>query len=199
MTLSLCLKDHDCLPDLSFSDTKCPSYINGKNGLMKDIFLKNNSGNYYVARGWNSGYDCADCQKLMYNGLLDSEGQFRLETHWSSQLDGKTKTANNSLVQDSPRSMMTKYKLFGMDVEEHYYFLDWTPDGSWVMFYYCGYGFDREYQGALLLTRDYDFDLIPESIENRFDKAILKAGLSEYLGPLNEWCQPKFYERCKNF
>lgn len=199
--LAECMIKNNCMPDISFSQTKCPfdGKIDGKKGLIENIFLKDNIGKYYVARGWNRGYDCADCQKIQYSGVFGSDQQIRLETHWSSEINGKIKTANNSLIQDSPGTMMTQYKLFGMDVEEHYYLLDWTMDGSWVMFYYCGYTFNREYQGALLLTRGNDFDTLPEGVEARFDQAILNADLSEYLGPLSEWCLPKFNDKCKQF
>jgi hypothetical protein len=95
--------------------------------------------------------------------------------------------------------MTTKYKLFGMNVEEHYYLLDWTNDGSWVMFYYCGYGFGSEYQGGLLLTRNIDFEEIPSDIEIDFDTSIRDARLSDYLGPISEWCKPEFTQECLRF
>ena len=123
----------------------------------------------------------------------------RLATHWSSEVDGVLKTANNTLLQDSPNTMMTKYALFGMDVEEHYYLLDWEEDGSWIMFYYCGYGFGSEYQGALLLSRRSDFDVIPAFIEKKFNESISDTGLTEYLGPISSWCQPMFTTECKKF
>ena len=61
-TLAKCMIENKCLPQLSFSEHSCPyggKIPNHKNGLIDQIFLdRENIGRYYVARGWNRGYDC---------------------------------------------------------------------------------------------------------------------------------------------
>ena len=200
-----CLITNKCLPALQLSNGKCPyngNIDNPKRGWSNSVLLgQKNVGKVYIARGWNPTYDCVPCQRATYIGLYDmSDPNVQLFTEWVSENEnGSKRSANYTLVQTGTNTMLTKYNLFGMMVEEHYYMLDWSESGNWVMFYYCGYGFGSQYQGALIVTTEREFDVIPKYLETRFDKAIIDAGLSEYLGPVSSWCKPDYNEECKKF
>ena len=66
--LAECMIKNECLPLISFSKHSCPfggNISSRKNGLIDQIFLnKDNIGRYYVARGWNRGYDCVSFIKF---------------------------------------------------------------------------------------------------------------------------------------
>lgn len=200
-----CLITNKCLPGLQLSSESCPyngNIENPRNGWANSILLgPKNLGKVYIARGWNPTYDCVPCQKATYTGIYNpNDPNVQLFTEWTSESeDGSVRSTNYTLVQTGTNTMLTKYSLFGMDVEEHYYMLDWTEDGKWVMFYYCGYGFGSQYQGALIVTTEKEFDVIPRNIESSFDEAIIYAGLIGNLGPVATWCKPEYNAKCKEF
>jgi hypothetical protein len=93
-----------------------------------------------------------------------------------------------------------------MPVEEHYYILDATEDGRYVLYFYCGYGFNGEYQGALVYGRRDRIDdsketytHLPVEVEQRFAEALKQARLEKYVPvKLEQFCRPTYKEACEN-
>lgn len=90
-----------------------------------------------------------------------------------------------------------------MPVEEHYYIVDATEDSRFVLYFYCGYGFGGEYQGALVYARRDPADKVsvvklPADVEHRFADALAAAKLTKYVPRLSQFCTPTYKHDCEN-
>lgn len=72
-----------------------------------------------------------------------------VDTTWSASLDGKVRNATYTLDLAGPGVLTTAYKLFSMPVEETYFILDYTEDGAFLLYLYCGALLGSEYTGAV--------------------------------------------------
>lgn len=72
-----------------------------------------------------------------------------VDTTWSAFLDGKVRNATYTLDPAGPGVLTTAYKLFSMPVEETYFILDYTEDGAFLLYFYCGALLGSEYTGAV--------------------------------------------------
>ena len=148
----------------------------------------------FVAAGSDRIFDCFDCQQLKFT-KVDDQNVF---ANWTTTLDRvHVRGATYTLNQQDDNTLITHYSLFGMPVEEHYYMLDYTEDGEFVFYFYCGYGFDSEYNGAVVYSRQRDA-VIPESVKDRFNSVIMRAGLTDYLTTLDGFCSPNYNGNCPN-
>lgn len=112
-------------------------------------------------------------------------------------MEGDVRGASYTLYQDGPNSIKTKYDLFGMPVEEHYYIMDYTDD--YILYFYCGYGFGGEYQGSLVYSTSRDLQKISPEIDQRFEQKMLGSPvLRKYLPEWDEYCVPNYDRKCAN-
>lgn len=72
-----------------------------------------------------------------------------MDVSWSAALDGAVRAANYTLAPAGPGVLATAYRLFSLPVEERYYILDFTEDGSFLLYFYCGTLLGSEYSGAV--------------------------------------------------
>ena len=91
------------------------------------------------------------------------------------------------------------FSLFGMPVEEHYYIVDYTSDYRFILYFYCGFGFGGEYQGALVYGRRGHGEVLPVEVEERFAVKLKALSLEKYVSALKEFCVPTFNASCENF
>ncbi len=68
---------------------------------------------------------------------------------WSAALNGTVRNATYTLEPAAPGVLNTSYELFSLPVEETYYILDYTEDGSYLLYFYCGSLLGSEYTGAV--------------------------------------------------
>ncbi len=102
--------------------------------------------------------------------------------------------------------MFSAGSLFGMPVEEHYYIIDATEDYRFILYFYCGFGYGGEYQGALVygkLDRSSSstkttIPALPADVELRFQMALESADLKKYVPSLKKFCTPSYAGRCEN-
>lgn len=83
-----------------------------------------------------------------------------------------------------------------MPVKEHYYIVDYTENYDFILYFYCGGGFGGEYQGALVYSR-LPGQKIPEQVNQRFQLAMERLGVSKYVPKWDDWCVPD-YKNCHN-
>lgn len=187
-----CAVKAKCLPPLTWSNLTCPAYVPRRKSLTFDVTKFAELKSMVVARGSHPIYDCFPCQHLEFNALADGS----VATHWSTNLDGTIRGADYQLHQETANTIVTKYQLFGMPVEEHYYILDFTPSYDYVFYFYCGFGFDGEYQGSLIYTT-HEGGVLPVEVEAQFQTTLDNtAELQPYLPPLTQFCSPKYSDGC---
>ena len=192
--LVLCGVANKCLPPLTWSDKTCPNLEGRKSDRIPDFDVKSfaKAKTMYVARGSHPVYDCFPCQKLQFKPNKDD-----VETTWSVYLEPVIRNATYVLKQESKNSIVTKYTLFGMPVEEHYYILDATPDNSFVLYFYCGYGYGGEYQGSVVYSAEKNPE-IPKEVQQRFGKILRDLGLRKYVPKFQDYCTPDYSRACAN-
>jgi hypothetical protein len=124
-------------------------------------------------------------------------GSGGVQTRWSTFLNPVVKDAKYVLMQETPNNLVTKYTLFGMPVEEHYYIMDFTEDFSFILYVYCGYGFGGEYQGSVIYSREKGAQPSPQ-LEQRFAKVLNDNNLEAFIPPLSQYCKPDYSNYCEN-
>lgn len=72
-----------------------------------------------------------------------------MDVVWSAALNGTVRNATYTLEPAAPGVLNTSYELFSLPVEETYYILDYTEDGSYLLYFYCGSLLGSEYTGAV--------------------------------------------------
>lgn len=116
---------------------------------------------------------------------------------WSGIQSGRMRNTSYVLQQVAPGVLaIESYTLFGVPVNETYYMLDYTEDGSYIFYFYCGALLDSTYHGAVVYTRDPDAPVPPE-LAARFAQAVRDAGLQE-LVPFEQYCTPTYDSTCTN-
>lgn len=138
--LTQCGVDHHCFESMTWSNRTCPSAIAQRTPTF-DVQWLAAGKEFVVLRGSHPVYDCLPCQRLeMVQAEPPEDGVW---THWSTALDGVVRGAMYNLRQENANTLVTTYTLFGMPVEEHYYILDYSPCGRYLLYFYCGFGFGR--------------------------------------------------------
>jgi hypothetical protein len=199
--MTQCGVDRQCLPNMTWSNTTCPGKIPQRVSTF-DVRWLAEAADMVVLRGSHPVYDCLPCQRLQFNYVNDTldKDHGGVRTRWSTSLDGVVRDATYVLHQDEANTLLTKYSLFGMPVEEHYFVLDYTEDGRYMLYFYCGFGFGGQYQGALVYGRlSSAFLGLPKEVEVRFSRALERAGLQKYVPQLGAFCRPSYSGNCGNF
>ncbi|KAI3653994.1 hypothetical protein MP228_000713 [Amoeboaphelidium protococcarum] len=216
-----CMLSNKCIPEMTWSEQKCPSPQKlDRRDIRVNKFdwqLLAQTGVMYVARGSHEIYDCFPCQRLNYSYATENT-QTGAQTVWSTDLyslvSGKSlgdqvntgqyvRNASYVLKQFNDNTLWTQYDLFGMQVTEYYYVLDYELDPldnsklKYMVYFYCGSGFGGEYQGALVYTNKPNTQIEPE-LEQRLKKVLVDMDLAEYYPPLNQFCQPAYGSSCHN-
>jgi len=200
MSMSTCGQNHKCLPHMTWSNGTCPDMSKHAARVPAfDVQLLAAVGTMYVARGSHPVYDCFNCQKLSF---VPAPGG-GVATTWSVDIGTPAapivRSAHYTLLQTDPNSIITKYTLFGMDLEEHYFILDYTTSNGkldFVFYMYCGFGQGGEYQGSVIYSREAGA-IVPPAIEKRFAKVLEGVHLEEYIPKLADYCSPS-YPSCAN-
>ena len=199
-----CAVGNKCIETMTWSNYTCPTVRLTEGDIAKKripyFSVKNFArvGEMFVARGSHPVFDCFQCQNLKFNLVDPKDPSKGVLTRWSTDLEGTVRDASYVLKQESPNSIVTKYTLFGMPVEEHYYILDYEPDMSYVLYFYCGFGFGGQYQGSLVYSKTMSVEM-PKEVEERYARLTESLDLNEYLPPWNQYCKPDYLkQKCTN-
>jgi hypothetical protein len=79
--------------------------------------------------------------------------------------------------------------------------MDYVEDGRYILYFYCGFGFGGEYQGALVYAAASSGTArLPVDVERRFTAVLRQAKLEKYTKPsLGDFCIPSYPAgECKN-
>lgn len=188
-----CAVKNKCIARLTWSNLTCPDMR--KHSIEEVEFPVTKFGDIkemFVARGSHPIYDCFPCQRLQFGQNANGSVAVRWSTVTKTN---NVRDAHYVLRQDGKSSLATNYLLFGMPVEEHYYILDYTED--FVLYFYCGFGFDGEYQGSLIYSR-FPSSQVPQVVLDRFSDVLRRVNLPEYIPELESFCKPDYNRECQN-
>ncbi|KAL4438955.1 hypothetical protein ABPG77_006892 [Micractinium sp. CCAP 211/92] len=191
--LALCAVDAGCIAGPpSLGNETCPDLSGAKLASGFNTSWLAEAGTMYVAGGGNPVYDCFDCQLLEFSPAPDGG----VDVVWSAALNGTVRNATYTLEPAAPGVLNTSYELFSLPVEETYYILDYTEDGSYLLYFYCGSLLGSEYTGAVIYSREPDTP-VPSDVKARFSAAVAAAGLQDYV-KLDSFCTPAYPSTCPN-
>lgn len=192
--LAVCAVDAGCIAGPpAIGNATCPDLAGAALAAGFNASWLADAGTMYVAGGGNAVYDCFDCQLLEFAAAPGGA----VDVSWSAALDGAVRAANYTLAPAGPGVLATAYRLFSLPVEERYYILDFTEDGSFLLYFYCGTLLGSEYSGAVIYSREPGA-AVPPDVVARFAAAVAAAGLQDYV-QLDRFCTPAYPPECPNF
>ncbi|KAL4452717.1 hypothetical protein ABPG75_008379 [Micractinium tetrahymenae] len=190
--LASCAVDAGCIAAPPIGNATCPDLSGAPLATGFNASWLAEAGTMFVAGGGNAVYDCYDCQLLEFAPAPGGG----VDVVWSAALNGTVRNASYTLEEAAPGVLSTAYKLFSMPVNETYYILDYTEDGAFLLYFYCGTLLGAEYTGAVVYSREAAA-AIPPDVAARFAAAVQAAGLQDYV-QVDRFCTPAYPPDCPN-